>query len=175
LERGLASIVEPYFSRTLAHFSSHRNTPYDPGKKAHPAIVKTENAVYIAHELGAIYFNIGAQIHRDLFFNALMLVHKPLISAEMPSAGRVNLLHQPEQKRYIYHLLYASPIQRGIARVIEDIVPLYDIQIHANLPEKIKKVYTIPGNEELDFSKNENGITLTVPKLHGHIGVVFQY
>lgn len=93
----------------------------------------------------------------------------------MPSAGRVNLLHQQDKNRFVYHLLYASPIQRGIARVIEDIVPLYNTKVDVHLPKKIKKIFTIPDKNEISFSENEGTIKIKVPKFEGHKAIVFEY
>ncbi len=172
----LGHIHEPYFSRTLKHYSSHRNTPYKTEKSAYPSVIQKENIVYIAHPLGEQYFEIGAKVHRDIFRNALNIVHKnPMISVNLPSAGRVNLLYQPQNNRYVAHLLYAVPIQRGIAQVIEDIVPLYNIALDVNLPQKIKKCYTIPGNNTLEFNQEGSKVNINVAEMKGHIGIVFEY
>jgi hypothetical protein len=50
----LATIREPYFSRTYATFCSHRNTPHRPEDAAHPGIVRKGNVVFMAHALGRI-------------------------------------------------------------------------------------------------------------------------
>ena len=95
----LASIREPYFSRTISHYCSHANTPYRLEDAAHPAVIRKGNVVYVAHDLDRLYHEQGARVHRDLFYNALKLLRtRPLVTADMPSAGRMNLLHQPEQQ-----------------------------------------------------------------------------
>lgn len=174
----LANIREPYFSRTLEHFTSHRNTPYKLENADHPAVVKTGNTIYIAHDLGKQYFETGARVHRELFTNALRLLHtKPMLEVELPSAGRVNLIHQADKRRYVVHLLYATPMKRGEAEIIEDLVPIYEIPIMLNVPlaKNITKVYTIPQKEQLVFVTKNNQITLKVPKLKCHQAVVFEY
>lgn len=172
----LATIHEPYFSRTIAHYSSHKNTPYQTTAAEHPAAVKKKNVVYLAHDLDRQYYAEGARLHRDLFFYALQLLRtKPMVTADMPSSGRINLLHQPEQNRYVLHLLYATPIQRGSVRVIEDLVPIYNIEITANLPQKIKKAYLIPSGESLDMHWDGKVENMTIPKLMVHTGVVMEY
>ncbi len=174
--RVLASIREPYFSRTLEHYTSHRNTPYKLEDADHPAITQSGNIVYIAHGLGKLYYENGARVHRDLFRNSLKLVYKkPMINVEMPSAGRINLLHQPHQKRYVAHLLYAPAMQRGIAKVIEDLVPLHDVAIAVDLPEDIIKVYSVPDGEVLSFNKIDHTVSMVLPKLKCHKAVVFEY
>ncbi|MFA8450237.1 MAG: hypothetical protein ACEPOW_06060 [Bacteroidales bacterium] len=175
----LAGVQEPYFSRTLKHYTSHRNTPYKLERAEYPSVVLGKNTAYIAYDLGKQYFDIGAKVHRDLFRNVLNLVYKnPMVATNiknLPSEGRINLLKQPEHNRYVVHILYASPIQRGIARVIEDMPPIYDIPLTLNVPEKVTKVYTIPDKQELEFSSNGNLVQLIVPKVQCHNAIVFEY
>jgi len=169
----LASIREPYFSRTLEHFTSHQHTPYKLEDAEHPAAVKYGNIIYIPHELDKIYFEHGARIHRDLFYNALrMQLSDPLVETDMPSGGRMNLLHQHEENRYVVHLLYGPPMQRGRAQVIEDLVPLYDVPVRVNFPETIKRVYTVPDMITIKIDSKGN---VVVPKLECHTAIVFEY
>ena len=172
----LAKIREPYFSRTLEHFTSHRNTPYKLEDAKHPAVVKNNNTIYIAHDLGKQYFETGARVHRDLFYNALQIIHpKSMLEVDLPSAARVNLIHQPDKKRYVAHLLYATPMKRGEAEIIEDLIPLYELKTKIRIPEKITKVYTIPNRKELFYKETKDGVEVTVPKLKCHQAVVFEY
>lgn len=175
----LARIREPYFSRTIEHFTSHRNTPYKLQDATHPAVVEHGNTVYVAHDLGKQYFETGARVHRDLFYNALKTIHpESMLEVDLPSAARVNLLHQPDKKRYVAHLLYATPMKRGAAEIIEDLIPIFDITTTIRVPEKISKVYTIPDNpdnNELDFELINGDVKVTVPKLKCHQAVVFEY
>ncbi len=172
----LAKIVEPYFSRTYGHYFSHRNTPPKTEPAKHPAIVKNGNVIYFAHDIDRVYHQYGVRLHRDVFINALNLLHKkPVLQVKMPSSGRVSLLHQPGKKRYVAHLLYATPIKRGKVHVIEDLVPVYNIPVTLEVPERIKKVYTVPAMEELKTDKSRSKISLTVPKVKMHNAVVFEY
>ncbi len=172
----LATIREPYFSRTLEHYSSHQNTPYKLTDADHPAVIRNGNIIFMAHDLDRQYKAEGAQLHRDLFYNALQrLRKKPFITTEMPSMGRINLLHQPEQHRYVAHLLYASPIQRGSVRVIEDLVPLYDVPLTVDLPENITEVYLVPSGKILKTEKVNGKLKVVIPKLQCHTAVVFEY
>ncbi|BFP40142.1 hypothetical protein FGF1_09870 [Flavobacteriaceae bacterium GF1] len=172
----LATIREPYFSRTIEHYSSHNNTPNRLDTALHPAVIRNGNIIFIAHDLDRQYAKEGARIHRDLFFNALQLLReKPLVTTKMPSMGRINLLHQPELKRYVVHLMYASPIQRGSVRVIEDLVSLYDVPLEIDLPEKVTAVYLVPSGELLETKTDKGKLKLTVPKLECHTAVVFEY
>lgn len=172
----LARIREPYFSRTLSHYCSHANTPYTLTDADHPAVIRKGNVVYMAHDLDRQYYREGARLHRDLFFNALDLLRtEPLVEADMPSMGRINLLHQPEHSRYVLHMLYASPIQRGNVRVIEDLVPLYDIPVSIDLEEQVARAYLIPSGDPVKFRRKDGKLHAVIPELKCHTALVLEY
>ena len=172
----LASIREPYFSRTKAHYTSHQNTPYNLQPAIHPAIYRDGNIMVVAHPLDKMYLKYGAQIHRELFKNTLdALLTTPMVRAKLPSSGRVNLLHFPEKNRYVAHLLYAVPVQRGVAQVIDDLVPIYDTTVKINLKENIKKAYLMPGNIELNTTKSNDKMSVIIPKFTCHTALVLEY
>jgi len=172
----LAKIREPYFSRTIAHYCSHANTPYVLEDAGHPAVIRHDNVVYIAHELDRLYHQHGARVHRDLFINALNLLRKnPLVRVEMPSSGRMNLLHQPEYKRFVVHLLYSTPIQRGEVSVIEDFVPLHNVPLEVNLGKKIKRAYRIPSGESISIKRQGDKVELLIEEFTCHTAIVLEY
>ena len=161
----LADTWKPYFSRTYGRFCSHRNTP--PEKPSgHPAVIRKGNVLYLAHPIFRIYAEKGMQLHRDLFRNCLKLVYpERFITAQMPSCGRVSVMEQVKESRLIIHLLYANPITRGATEVIEDIVPLYDINVSLHLDKEPRNVYRAPSNQNLNYSYSENTLTFNLPKL----------
>ena len=172
----LAGIKEPYFDRTYGRYCSHLNTPNRPVSAGHPGGIRKGNVVFLPHELGEMYYLHGARIHRDLFTNALRLVYKnPVLKTDMPSAGRINMLHQPDRNRYVVHLLYAPPLQRGRCLVIEDMVPLHDIPVELRVPEKVKKAYTVPNENRLIPELSGDKTKVTIPTLQCHCTVVLEY
>ncbi len=172
----LASIREPYFSRTMGHYCSHANTPYTLEDAPHPAIIRHGSVVYIAHDLDRQYHEQGARMHRDLFINALELLRKnPMVETEMPSSGRINLLHQPESDRYVVHFLYSTPIQRGEVSVIEDLVPLYNVPLKVSLGKEIKRAYQIPSGEALKMVKRGDLLEMVIPEFTCHTAIVLEY
>lgn len=172
----LARIYEPYFSRTKRHYTSHQNTPYRNDPATHPAITRKSNVIFIAHELDKIYYENGSRIHRELFINVLNEVYEePMLKVEMPSAGRVNLLHFPERRQFVIHLLYGTPHQRGRAQVIEDLVPLFNIPIKFTQGMPIRNAFEIPSNKHVEFQQNRLGIELNIPKLEMHTAIVLEY
>jgi hypothetical protein len=172
----LASIKEPYFDRTYGRYCSHRNTANRIETAAHPAALRQGNVVSMAHPLGAIYHQEGARVHRDLFINALRLLHqRPAIEADLPSAGRVTLMHQPDQRRYIAHLMYAPPLQRGGCLVIEDFPPLRDVTLTIRVPEAITTVTLAPQQQALATQSVGGVFQVTVPQVIGHQAVMLAY
>jgi hypothetical protein len=172
----LATIREPYFDRTYATYSSHQNTPFRLEDAPHPAVTRKGGAVFLAHSLGRQYFEHGLRLHRQLFRNALRLIYeKPMLEVDLPSAGRVNLLHQPRQRRYVVHLLYASPITRGRVSVIEDLPTLRDVPVAVRLPETVRRVRLVPGGEALPHQERDGALRVVVPELTMHRAVVFEY
>ena len=172
----LASIHEPYFSRTFATYCSHRNTPHRLEAAAHPGALRNGSIVFLPHRLGRIYHAHGARVHRDLFRNALRLVcPEPTLSVEMPSAGRVSLLRQAGQRRYVAHLLYGPAMQRGECQVIEDLVPLYNVPLALRVPETIAAAYLVPDGQELALGRSEGVVSVLVPRVECHQAIVFEY
>lgn len=172
----LVAIREPYFNRTLRHYSSHRNTPYKLTNADHPGLVLNGNVLYSAWDLGKIYDKNGAKVHRDLFLAALKSIHKtPVLEVELQSSGRVNLLHQPDQNRYIAHLLYASPVKRGDAEVIEDLLPVFNTRVTLKVDQPIKKVRLVPSDKELDFRVTGSVVEVILPEFTCHSALVFDY
>jgi len=172
----LAAIREPYFSRTYARYCSHQNTPYQMEDAGHPGALRKGSVVFLPHALGRLYHAHGARVHRDLFANALRLIYDdPMMRVTMPSAGRVSLLHQPDQRRYVAHLLYGPALQRGRCLVIEDLVPLYDVPLEVRLPETARRAYLVPGGGELPIERSDGAIKVVVPSVQCHRAVAFEY
>lgn len=172
----LAWIREPYFNRTYGHYCSHQNTPYKLEDATYPAAVRKGKVVYIAHNLCKMYFQHGAQFHRDYFINALKLIYKnPVMKVCMPSAGRARLVKQSAQRRYALHMLYGSPIQRGRTSVIEDLLPIYNIPVSINIPEKVNRVLLVLQKEEIPFIQKEGVLEFTVPKILCHQALILEY
>jgi len=174
--KALAKVREPYFDRTYEHFCSHLNTPYREEDAPHPAAWKRGRAIVLAHELDRLYHEHGAQVHRDLVVNALELVYKdPVLKVDAPSGARVSLLHQPRQRRYVTHLLYGPPVQRGRCEVIEDLVPLRNTRVALDVPQSVKRARLVPDNTTLRRTRKGRSVCVKVPEFSCHCAVVFEY
>jgi hypothetical protein len=172
----LARLHEPFFSRTVGHYCSHQNTPHQSEAAEHPAVIRKGNIIYIAPELDWMYLKHGARLHRDLMHNILkQLPRRPMVETALPSAGRLAFLHQAEDKRYVSHLLYAPPIQRGNCEVIEDMPPLFEVPLCFDLPEKITGATLVPDGEDLPIVWEGERGAVVIPKFSCHCAVALYY
>lgn len=172
----MAAIREPYFNRTYGQYCSHQNTPNRLVDAPHPAAVRHGRVIYLAHPVGEMYFHHGARLHRDYFINALRMIYtKPALDVSMPSAGRATFLHQPDSRRYVVHLLYGSPMQRGRCLVLEDLVPIRNVPVAIRVPQKIKRARLDIAEASVKLSRKGGQVKVVVPEFTAHEAVVFEY
>lgn len=173
----ISQLYPPLFNRTYGRFCGHRNTPYDKAGKGFPAMTKYGNTVYMAHDIGALYAEWGMLCYKDYMMAALVniLGYKPVLKTSFGSAGRVTMLRQAEKSRYSINLTYATPMTRGAAQIIDEILPVHDIKIEVEIPEKVKSVKIPLQNETLEFSSSDGKVSFTLPRLHCHETVIIEY
>ena len=85
------------------------------------------------------------------------------------------MIHQPDQNRYCINMVYASPIRRGCAEIIEDIVPIYNINLKINMDADITRVYEPLTSMDLPYLSDDKHISFTVPELNCHNTIVIEY
>lgn len=101
------------------------------------------------------------------------MLGEKLLETNLPAQGVVTLMKQEGEKRYVNHLLYASPVKRGNgAEIIEDILRLYNIEASIKVPKKINKVYLAPQMKELDYKSEDGRVSFVLPELECHQMVV---
>jgi hypothetical protein len=183
----LADREEPYFNREVFHFCSHQHTP-SARKVASPAVVSGPAGVYIGWKVFRDYVEKGSYLTRELVLHALeTLLPEPSLRCSLPSKGIATLMNQGSEQRLVAHLLYASPILRGsdpnpggggaarLVQVIEDIVPLSEVELEVKTERAVKRVYLAPEGDELEMRRNGAYTAVTVPRLDCHQMVVFDY
>lgn len=169
-------VREPYFSRTYGRYCSHYNTPYGEIRAKYPGAIQNGTILYVSHELSNLYADYGVTYHRRYFKWLLRkLYHVDCVTANMPSQGRIHLVKREEQRQYVLHLMYASPVQRGGVVVLEDFPTLNDVCVNIHVPEEIKKVMLVPQNIELAFDLSNEKCTIVVPQIKSHQMVVFEF
>jgi len=162
----LASTWGPVFNRTYAHFCSHRNSPVGT-KTEWPAAIQHGNVIYLSHPIFSIYHEQGMRLHRDFVMNCLeRLYPDPLLTCSLPSCGRANVTWQERENRHLLHLLYAAPAKRGNVEVIEDIIPLANVQVTFAVRQPPKAVRLVPEGTMLPFTCSDNRIEFTIPALN---------
>ena len=187
----LGLIYDPYFNRNHRHFCSHQHTPFQPEPSGYEAGVLTENILYFAHPVFRLYANYGAVVLKDFLLktiHALIDTDLPL-QTSLPSQGRISLMEQKEENRYVAHALYANTILRGMAshlypdhirdsnpiQVIDELNPLYRVKFSFRLPRKIQRVTLEPQGTEIPFTERDGAVELVLDQLVCHQMIVLHY
>lgn len=172
-----AEALIPIFSRTNAHYCGHKNAPYDKDATPTPALVRKGNVVFMAHKAGAMYKEFGCLAHRDYLISALknLCGYEPCVNVRLGSCGRVTVIDQKELSRYSVNLTYAAPAKRGIAEIIDDTIPLFNIPFGMKTEKNVTRVYSAVSGEELDFSQKDGTLSFVIPKIECHNTVVIEY
>jgi len=172
----LADVVVPYFNRTYQHFCSHRHTP-SSGEVKYPAIIQNGSVIYFAHPIFTQYRKNAPLWCKKMLLNALeLLLPEPLVRVNTPSTARIALNKQTKEGRYVLHLLHYMPERRSEEiDIIEEAIPLFNIEISVKTEKAIKSITCVPQNEELDYEVNDGRVEFTLPKLDGHQMVSLNY
>lgn len=163
----LASRRDPYFNRTAEHFCSHRHAP-SSGVYGGAGITEGKDGAYIGWEIFTEYATRGPLIAKRVVMHTLdkLLAERKTLETSLPAQGVVTLMDQAENSRLVCHTLYAIPVKRGNGvEIIEDIVPIFDIDVKIKTEKEIKKVYLAPSMEEIPFTQKEGYVSFTVPKI----------
>ncbi|MBN1350273.1 beta-galactosidase trimerization domain-containing protein [candidate division KSB1 bacterium] len=172
----LAQTILPYFNRTYMHFCSHRHTP-SSGIAGYPGIVRNKRVIYFAHPVFAQYQACSPPWCKRLVLNALaLLLPDPLVQVEEPSSIIATLNEQRNLKRYVLHLLHYIPERRNDAfDVIEDVIPLFNLNLSVKAAHKIREIYCAPQMTPIRFVEKNDRVEFSLPELNGHQMVVLAY
>ncbi|WP_051302843.1 alpha-amylase family protein [Salibacterium aidingense] len=171
-----ACVYEPYFNRGRDMYMSHFHTPVSH-RSENPAMVQTEQTIYLAHPVFAAYRKHGNLAYKQLVDRCLAeLLPEPLIETNLPSTAQVTMNAQPAEERWVLHFLHYVHQRRaeGID-VIEEVLPLYAVTVSLRLKSAPQQVYMAPTRVKLDFSFQEGVLTFTVPEIRGHQMAVIQF
>ena len=189
--KSLGKIYEPYFNRNYRHFCSHQHAPNKPEDAGFDAGFLHGQFLYFAHPVFILYALNGSVILKDFILRGVraLIDSDLLLHTSLPSQGRVSLLEQKEEKRYIVHALYANTMLRGMqsdayapelrpstpVEVIEELNPIHDVKFSFRLPREIKRITLEPQGLEIPFEKRDGQIDITLAKLVCHQMIVLQY
>jgi hypothetical protein len=96
--------------------SGHRNTPNEPDPSGFDGGSEKGRFSYLAHPIFTAYKRAGAVAILEIVENAIRraLGVKALLTTSLPRGGRATLRRQAHKKRDVLHLLYATPVLRGV-------------------------------------------------------------
>lgn len=187
--RSIGAIVDPYFNRTYRHFCSHQHTPPNPAASGYDGGVMTDQILYFAHPVFSTYAAYGAVACRQFVERTIraFLGDSVTLETSLPSTGRVTLMHQPEDQRYVLHLLYAPTVARGgtlslsggttsnrkSIEVIEDIPSIHDVKIALRLPADVKSAHLQPQDTSFPFEMKDGILQCCLEQLDCHQMIVF--
>ena len=171
----LAEVWHPYFNRTFEHFCSHRHTP-PADASGSPAIVETARTLYFSHPIFGAFMRHGLRVYKQLFLNCLdRWLPNPLVRSNAPTTAHITVMRQKHLARTVVHVLHYIPEQRyRETPTIEDVIPLYDIELSVRLNAPPSAVYIAPERRSLNYSWDGDRAAATIPQVHGHVMVVFE-
>jgi hypothetical protein len=165
----LAQVMASYFDRTWERFCSHRQTP-SSGRPDYPAIVRRGRAIYFAHPIFGLYHARAPRWCKTLLLNAIdMLVPERLLRHDGPSTVMATVNEQAAEKRWVVHLLHYIPERRcRELDVIEDVIPLHELNVSVRVPCNVRSVRCVPEGRELAFRQEGRRVDFLLPRLEGH-------
>ncbi len=166
----VAFMQNPYFNRTLEHFCSHAHTPNNPEENFTGAFING-NIAYIGWDIFSAYAEHGHICFKELFSEIInrMIGNDLTINVDIPDKAVVTYTRQENEKRNILHLLFAHTTVRGIStEVIEDTVPLFNVNCSVKYLNKPSRIATMPDGVELDFTYSNGYAKFTVPQVNIH-------
>ena len=171
----LANVHEPYFSRTVAHFCGHKNTPPRPEAAEYPALVKRGGVIYFAHAVFENYNETGNFILEGYIADAIERVYsKAIVTSELPSSGKIRMRESKDGEFLALHVLYAPPINRGNVCLLPDFPKLYDVSVKVRVDRRITSVTLEPDGQLLEFSQDGEYVTLNLPPFRLHALIVMK-
>ena len=180
--KSLAQLGEPMFQRSAAHYTSHRQSPFDHVTDFSVLAVSGKVSL-IGFPIGTSYYNTGYWIYREAFNHSLRDVFPiRLIESNVPLSSEITVTYQSanndlgNRERYIVHIINWSSTRKAPPHpeVHEDPVPLTNIRIKLNIPLKNVTVKTIFDGNQLKYKLVNNGIEVIIPHIMVHEIVCFE-
>ena len=165
-----AYMQNPYFNRTAEHFCSHMHAPNNPETNFAGAIIKG-NIAYIGWDIFTAYAKHGHLCFKELFAHIIgkLLGNTATVSAALPDRAVVTYTRQEKENRNILHLLFAHTTVRGEnTEVIEDTVPLYNVECSVRCDSEPVSVKLVPSGESIDYKFKDGKASFTVPEVNIH-------
>ena len=185
-ERGtevLAHVVAPYFNRDHVRFNSHAQSPpaVSPGAPLPPnapaAVTRRGRVGYVSFPLFRAYRRSASRVYRTLLSNLIdLLAPERLVEGSLPTSAQVTVTQQPTAGgRLIAHVLsYAAERRTAQIDVIEDVIPLHDVQLKLRTGFRPSRVYEAPSSAPLTYEWKDGQVSVRLPRVEGHAMVVVE-
>ena len=172
----LAPIFRSYFDRTYQHFCSHRQTP-SAGLEAQPGIVKQDRCIYFSSPIFSQHDDDAPRWCKLLVLNAVeLLLPEPLVKHDGPSTLLTTITEQPNHNRWTLHLLHFIPERRSKnLDVIEDVIPLFNLNVLVRTPRPVREVLLVPEQARLTFDQPSAYVSFRIPRIDGHAMVSLSF
>ncbi len=164
----LAYTGVPYFNRTWQHFCSHQYTPFHEVSDD-PVIVQRGSVLTIARPLFSEYAESAKRVHKQMIANCLArLLPVPRVGTHnLPSTAIVTVRQQDSD--LLTHLLHYVHQRRGhVLDVIEDVLPLHNVEISIRAENPPQAVRLVPEKQDLAFTYEQGYVRFNVPKVNGY-------
>lgn len=172
----LADFIEPFFDRSYKHYMSHLQAP-SSGRVGGGAVFRKGSLIYFASPIACQYEECAPLWVKHLLLNAIdLLLPQPLLRHSGPSTIETGFMLQPEKNRAVVHLLHYIPERRGSEfDVVEDVIPVYDVDLSIRADKPVKSVTTAPQGAPLAFSETAGRVDIRVPEVNGHQMIVVEF
>lgn len=172
----LEHVHEPFFNRSWEHFCSHQHAP-STFAGGYPAVVQKGGHIHFIHPVFHTYAQKHPKWYKTMVQNAIhRLINSQMVSHNGPSWILMTLNKQSEQKRFILHALgYVSERSAREFDIIEDTVPLHNLEVTFSLNVKIQKARVVPEGPELTITEKSGKQIIIIPEVNGHCMVELSY
>ena len=120
------------------------------------------DGAYVGFDMFREYFNIGSITTKQILTHIIdRLLQDKTVKTNLPASGVVTVTNQNDRR--IVHLLYADLVKRGRStEVIEDLIPLYNIEVSVAFDKEPKRVYLAPQEKDIDFEVKDGYVHFKV-------------
>lgn len=159
----------PYFNRTWEHFCSHQYTPLAQVSQI-PVITQFGNVIYVARPLFREYAETSRRVHKQVLANCLkrLLPHALAGDNNLPSTALLTVRHSKDGNLLVHLLHYIHQRRGNTLDIIEDVLPLVDVQLSIRSERRPAAVQCVPELQSLEWTWADGYISMLLPRLNGY-------
>jgi len=171
----LAEVVQPYFNRERDHFCSHSTTPPEAAT-GQAEIIDLGDVIYIASAIFRAYRAHGNGIYKAIVARCIdRLLPQPILRTNAPTTAEVNVLSRKDTAQRVVHVLHYAPQRRTQSiDIVEDALPLVDLEIALRADQLPSRVYVAPSGEDVAHEFDGERVRIRIPKMEGYMVVVVE-